>query len=72
MNIQEMIEVAKNSAQVLSQTLSFTDPTKEDISKNTLIQVRERERENVRQFVYISFRNSMQNVNTHKQRSRPN
>lgn len=67
-----MIEVAKNSAQVLSQTLSFTDPTKEDISKNTLIQVRERERENVRQFVYISFRNSMQNVNTHKQRSRPN
>ncbi|CEI90569.1 hypothetical protein RMCBS344292_04891 [Rhizopus microsporus] len=38
MNIREMIEVAKNSAQVLSQTLSFTDPTKEDISKNTLIQ----------------------------------
>ncbi|PHZ08096.1 uncharacterized protein RHIMIDRAFT_242048 [Rhizopus microsporus ATCC 52813] len=37
-NIREMIEVAKNSAQVLSQTLSFTDPTKEDISKNTLIQ----------------------------------
>lgn len=42
MNIREMIEVAKNSAQVLSQTLSFTDPTKEDISKNTLIQVREK------------------------------
>lgn len=39
MDVQEVIEIAKNSAQLLSQTLSFTDPTKEDISKNSLIQV---------------------------------
>ncbi|KAI7881740.1 uncharacterized protein EV154DRAFT_450422 [Mucor mucedo] len=32
------IELAKNSAQLFSQTLSFTDPTVEDISKNELIQ----------------------------------
>ncbi|KAI8644416.1 hypothetical protein BD408DRAFT_481379 [Parasitella parasitica] len=32
------IELAKNSAQLFSQTLSFTDPTSEDISKNELIQ----------------------------------
>ncbi|CAO3617334.1 unnamed protein product [Mucor fragilis] len=32
------IELAKNSAQLFSQTLSFTDPTQEDISKNALIQ----------------------------------
>ncbi|KAI9483086.1 MAG: hypothetical protein EXX96DRAFT_556786 [Benjaminiella poitrasii] len=32
------IELAKNSAQLFSQTLSFTDPTREDISKNELIQ----------------------------------
>ncbi|KAG0743306.1 hypothetical protein G6F57_010585 [Rhizopus arrhizus] len=38
MDVQEVIEIAKNSAQLLSQTLSFTDPTKEDISKNSLIQ----------------------------------
>ncbi|KAI9261217.1 hypothetical protein EDC94DRAFT_503921, partial [Helicostylum pulchrum] len=33
------IELALNSAQLFSQTLSFTDPTAEDISKNELIQV---------------------------------
>ncbi|KAI8379081.1 uncharacterized protein BYT42DRAFT_312460 [Radiomyces spectabilis] len=32
------VEVAKNNAQLLSQTLSFTDPTQEDITKNELIQ----------------------------------
>ncbi|KAG2233541.1 hypothetical protein INT48_007143 [Thamnidium elegans] len=32
------IELALNSAQLFSQTLSFTDPTVEDISKNELIQ----------------------------------
>ncbi|KAI9033659.1 hypothetical protein CLU79DRAFT_724800 [Phycomyces nitens] len=31
-------ELAKNSAQLFSQTLSFTDPTQEDITKNALIQ----------------------------------
>lgn len=31
--------LAKNNAQLFSQTLSFTDPTKEDITKNELIQV---------------------------------
>ncbi|KAL0086018.1 hypothetical protein J3Q64DRAFT_1739138 [Phycomyces blakesleeanus] len=31
-------ELAKNSAQLFSQTLSFTDPTQEDITKNQLIQ----------------------------------
>lgn len=30
--------LAKNNAQLFSQTLSFTDPTQEDISKNELIQ----------------------------------
>lgn len=40
MRIASDIEVAKNNAQILSQTLSFTDPEKEDISKNELIQVR--------------------------------
>lgn len=40
------IEIAKNSAQLFSQTLSFTDPTVEDISKNELIQVfKEKEKE---------------------------
>jgi hypothetical protein len=33
------IELARNNCQVLSQTLSFTDPSKEDIAKNELIQV---------------------------------
>jgi len=33
------IEVAKNAAQVLNQTLAFTDPESEDITKNELIQV---------------------------------
>jgi hypothetical protein len=33
------IELAKNNCQVLSQTLSFTDPSTEDITKNELIQV---------------------------------
>jgi hypothetical protein len=33
------IELAKNNCQVLAQTLSFTDPSKEDIAKNELIQV---------------------------------
>jgi hypothetical protein len=33
------IELARNNCQVLAQTLSFTDPGKEDISKNELIQV---------------------------------
>ncbi|CAO3702434.1 unnamed protein product [Rhizopus stolonifer] len=37
-DVRETIEIAKNSAQLFSQTLSFTDPTKEDIAKNTLIQ----------------------------------
>ncbi|KAI7908028.1 uncharacterized protein BX663DRAFT_482262 [Cokeromyces recurvatus] len=37
-DMKDGIEVAKNSAQLFSQTLSFTDPTKEDISKNDLIQ----------------------------------
>ncbi|CEP09551.1 hypothetical protein [Parasitella parasitica] len=32
------IKLANNSAQLFSQTLSFTDPTQEDISKNELIQ----------------------------------
>ncbi|CAG8525097.1 256_t:CDS:10 [Paraglomus occultum] len=32
------IEVAKNAAQVLNQTLAFTDPESEDITKNELIQ----------------------------------
>ncbi|KAF7729164.1 hypothetical protein EC973_004932 [Apophysomyces ossiformis] len=32
------VELAKNNAQLLSQTLSFTDPTQEDITKNELIQ----------------------------------
>ncbi|KAM3582229.1 hypothetical protein VKS41_005660 [Umbelopsis sp. WA50703] len=32
------IELARNNCQVLAQTLSFTDPGKEDISKNELIQ----------------------------------
>ncbi|KAG2187595.1 hypothetical protein INT44_005284, partial [Umbelopsis vinacea] len=32
------IELAKNNCQVLSQTLSFTDPNTEDITKNALIQ----------------------------------
>lgn len=40
MDVNADIELAKNSAQLFSQTLSFTDPTKEDILKNTLIQVR--------------------------------
>lgn len=31
--------LAKNNAQLFSQTLSFTDPTQEDITKNELIQV---------------------------------
>lgn len=34
------IELAKNNCQVLSQTLSFTDPNTEDITKNELIQVK--------------------------------
>ncbi|RUP47166.1 hypothetical protein BC936DRAFT_146058 [Jimgerdemannia flammicorona] len=38
MRLTSDIEVAKNNAQILSQTLSFTDPEKEDISKNELIQ----------------------------------
>ena len=33
------IEVAKNATQVLNQTLAFTDPESEDITKNELIQV---------------------------------
>jgi hypothetical protein len=33
------VELAKNNAQLFSQTLSFTDPTQEDITKNELIQV---------------------------------
>ncbi|KAI8063616.1 hypothetical protein BC940DRAFT_108519 [Gongronella butleri] len=32
------VELAKNNAQLFSQTLSFTDPTQEDITKNELIQ----------------------------------
>ncbi|KAI9300626.1 hypothetical protein BJ944DRAFT_272743 [Cunninghamella echinulata] len=39
-DIMADVELAKNSAQVFSQTLSFTDPTQEDITKNELIQVR--------------------------------
>lgn len=31
--------LAKNNAQLFSQTLAFTDPTQEDISKNELVQV---------------------------------
>ncbi|KAI8373531.1 hypothetical protein EDC96DRAFT_437891 [Choanephora cucurbitarum] len=37
-DVKSDIEIAKNSAQLFFQTLSFTDPTKEDISKNELIQ----------------------------------
>ncbi|KAI8975615.1 hypothetical protein BDF20DRAFT_914507 [Mycotypha africana] len=37
-NIKRDIELARNSAQLFSQTLSFTDPTQEDISTNVLIQ----------------------------------
>ncbi|CAO3594988.1 unnamed protein product [Absidia cylindrospora] len=37
-DITSDVEIAKNNAQLLSQTLSFTDPTKEDITKNELIQ----------------------------------
>ncbi|CAO3611985.1 unnamed protein product [Cunninghamella echinulata] len=37
-DIMSDVELAKNSAQVFSQTLSFTDPTQEDITKNELIQ----------------------------------
>ncbi|CAO3656311.1 unnamed protein product [Mucor hiemalis] len=37
-DVNKDIELAKNSAQLFSQTLSFTDPTQEDISKNELIQ----------------------------------
>lgn len=33
------IELARNNCQVLAQTLSFTDPAKEDISQNELIEV---------------------------------
>ncbi|CAJ0757213.1 3453_t:CDS:2 [Entrophospora sp. SA101] len=36
--IAEDIEVAKNNVQLLTQTLSFTDPESEDITKNELIQ----------------------------------
>ncbi|KAI7863994.1 hypothetical protein BDF14DRAFT_1839146 [Spinellus fusiger] len=32
------IELAKNNAQLFSQTLSFTDPTQEDITQNSLMQ----------------------------------
>lgn len=39
MDVKGDIELALNSAQLFSQTLSFTDPTAEDISKNELIQV---------------------------------
>ncbi|CAO3579124.1 unnamed protein product [Absidia cylindrospora] len=37
-DIMSDVEVAKNNAQLFSQTLSFTDPTQEDITKNELIQ----------------------------------
>ncbi|KAI8089668.1 uncharacterized protein BX664DRAFT_333597 [Halteromyces radiatus] len=37
-DIMSDVEIAKNNAQLLSQTLSFTDPTQEDITKNELIQ----------------------------------
>ncbi|KAI8387346.1 hypothetical protein BD560DRAFT_382172 [Blakeslea trispora] len=37
-DVKSDIEIAKNSAQLFFQTLSFTDPTKEDISRNELIQ----------------------------------
>ncbi|KAI8070553.1 uncharacterized protein B0P05DRAFT_550159 [Gilbertella persicaria] len=37
-DVKNDIEVAKNSAQLFFQTLSFTDPTKQDISQNELIQ----------------------------------
>ncbi|RIA92500.1 hypothetical protein C1645_764997 [Glomus cerebriforme] len=36
--IAEVIEISKNNIQLLTQTLSFTDPEKEDITKNELIQ----------------------------------
>jgi hypothetical protein len=39
-DIPSDIELAKNNCQVLSQTLSFTDPNTEDITKNELIQVK--------------------------------
>lgn len=47
------IELAKNSAQLFSQTLSFTDPTKEDISKNALIQVKKKKGRSKKKEVYI-------------------
>ncbi|CAO3622915.1 unnamed protein product [Cunninghamella blakesleeana] len=37
-DIMADVEIAKNNAQLFSQTLSFTDPTQEDITKNDLIQ----------------------------------
>ncbi|KAI8341516.1 hypothetical protein BC941DRAFT_467570 [Chlamydoabsidia padenii] len=37
-DIMSDVELAKNNAQLFSQTLSFTDPTQEDITKNELIQ----------------------------------
>ncbi|RUP31317.1 hypothetical protein BC936DRAFT_138617, partial [Jimgerdemannia flammicorona] len=37
----EDLEQAKNKAQILTQALSFTDPEKEDITKNELIQQQE-------------------------------
>ncbi|KAI8337183.1 hypothetical protein BC941DRAFT_426951 [Chlamydoabsidia padenii] len=37
-HIMSDVEIAKNNAQLLSQTLSFTDPIQEDITKNELIQ----------------------------------
>jgi hypothetical protein len=40
MDIDGDIELAKNNAQLFSQTLSFTDPTAEDITQNELIKVR--------------------------------
>ncbi|CAB4376744.1 unnamed protein product [Rhizophagus irregularis] len=36
--ISETIEISKNNIQLFTQTLSFTDPEKEDITKNELIQ----------------------------------
>ncbi|GBB83683.1 hypothetical protein RclHR1_10380006 [Rhizophagus clarus] len=36
--ISETIEISKNNIQLFTQTLSFTDPEKEDIAKNELIQ----------------------------------
>jgi hypothetical protein len=40
MDIDGDIELAKNNAQLFSQTLSFTDPTAEDITQNELVKVR--------------------------------